>query len=344
MTSRTSIALPGTLEPNRRVMPFVRLHPDDQRVLAELVGHGGVERQMRRAFEDQRDLGHPAAQAFSGSQVERHTGPAAGVDLESDGSEGLGGGVLGEALLVEQPDDFLAALPAAGVLAAAGGLIQRFGELRGRQHFDLLGLQRRRVEADRLFHRGQRQQLHQVVLDDIAGRADAVVVAGPATQPDVFGHSDLHVVDVVRVPDRVEQLIGEPQRQDVLHRLLAEVVVDPEHRLLGEDGVDHLVEFACAVQVVAERLLDDHPAPPAVLRAGQPGLVQLFAHHRERLGRDRQVEDVVAAGAALGVELLQRLGEPGERGVVVESRPARTGIPRPAAPRSPGGTGSGSGP
>src|ERR1700751_637596 len=52
--------------------PFVRLYPDDNGVGAEFVRHGGVERQMRRAFEDQSDLGHPAAQSFSSSQVERH--------------------------------------------------------------------------------------------------------------------------------------------------------------------------------------------------------------------------------------------------------------------------------
>ena len=79
-----------------------------------------------------------------------------------------------------------------------------------------------------------------------------------------------------------------------------------------------MVELARAAQVVAEGLLDDDPAPPVLLRAGQPGLVQLFAHHWERLGRDRKVEGVIAADAALGVELLQRLGQPRERGVVVE--------------------------
>src|SRR5271166_323882 len=298
--------------------PFVRLYPDDNGVGAELVGHGGVERQMGRAFEDQSDLGHPAAQSFPGSQVERHDGPAAGVHLERDGGECLGGGVLREALLVEQTDHFLAALPAGSVLATAAGLIERLRELGGRQHLDLLGLQRAGFEADRLFHRGEREQLHQVVLDDIAGGANAVVVAGPPAQSDVFGHGDLHMVHVVRVPDRIPQLVGEAQRQDILHRLLAQVVVDPEYRLLREDRVDHVVEITCALQVVAERLLDDDPAPSIVLRAGQPGLVQLFAHHRERLGRDRQVEGVVAADAALGVELLERLGQPPERVLVVE--------------------------
>lgn len=116
--------------------------------------------------------------------------------------------------------DLLAALPPRGVLAAAGGLVERLGELRRREHLDLLGLQRPGAEADRLLHGGERQQLHQMVLDDVAGGADAVVIAGPTAQADVLGHGDLHVVDVVRVPDRVEQLIGEPQRQDVADRLL----------------------------------------------------------------------------------------------------------------------------
>jgi hypothetical protein len=73
-----------------------------------------------------------------------------------------------------------------------------------------------------------------VVLDDVAGGADAVVVAGAAADADVLGHRDLHVVDVVAVPDRLEHGVAEPERQDVLHRLLAEVVVDAEDRLLGE--------------------------------------------------------------------------------------------------------------
>ena len=106
-----------------------------------------------------------------------------------------------------------------------------------------------------------------MVLDDVAGGADAVVVAGAAADADVLGHRDLHVVDVVRVPDRLEQLVGEAQREEVLDRLLAEVVVDPEDRVRREDRLDDVVELARRLEVVAERLLDDDPAPLlAVLR------------------------------------------------------------------------------
>jgi hypothetical protein len=160
------------------------------------------------------------------------------------------------------------------------------------------------IEGDRLLHRGQRQQLQQVVLDDVAGGADAVVVAGAPADADVLGHGDLHVVDVVGVPDRLEQLVGEAQRQEVLHRLLAEVVVDAEDRVRREDRLDDRVELTGAGEIVPERLLDDHPTPRSTVRVGQPRAIQLLADRTEEPRRDRQVERVVAAGAAVRVQVV----------------------------------------
>src|SRR5262249_58979296 len=92
---------------------------------------------------------------------------------------------------------------------ARGGLAARGadGEV-GRQpdrgqHLLLLLPQRVRVERHGLFHRGQREQLQQVVLDDVARGADPVVVAGPAANADVLRHRDLHVIHVAAVPDRL---------------------------------------------------------------------------------------------------------------------------------------------
>ena len=67
---------------------------------------------------------------------------------------------------------------------------------------------------------------------------------------------------------------------------------------------DHVVELRGRRQVVAERLLDDDPPPRAVRRcSARPGPGQLPSDQREGLGRHRQVEGVVAAGALLRVEL-----------------------------------------
>ena len=62
------------------------------------------------------------------------------------------------------------------------------------------------------------------------------VVAAAVLHAHGLGHGDLHVVDVAPVPDRLEQGVGEAERQDVLHRLLAQVVVDAEDLALVEDG------------------------------------------------------------------------------------------------------------
>ena len=67
-----------------------------------------------------------------------------------------------------------------------------------------------------------------MVLEDVADRAGLLVERRAALDPDRLGDRDLDVVDELAVPDRLEDAVREPQRQHVLDRLLAEVVVDPE--------------------------------------------------------------------------------------------------------------------
>ena len=102
-----------------------------------------------------------------------------------------------------------------------------------------------------------------MVLDDVTSGADAVIVAGAAADADILGHRDLHVVHVVRIPDRLVHLVRESQRENVLHGFLAEIMVDAEHRAWVENLGHHAVKLAGAFQVMAERLLDDHAAPRA---------------------------------------------------------------------------------
>ena len=94
-----------------------------------------------------------------------------------------------------------------------------------------------------------------------------LVEAGAALDPERLGDRDLDVVDELPVPDRLEDAVREPERQHVLHRLLAEVVVDAEDLALVEVLRDQLVQLACGGEVVAERLLDDQPRPASRPRA-----------------------------------------------------------------------------
>src|SRR5215472_16926393 len=152
-------------EPDRHAL--VRLHPDHEGVLPELLGIGGAKRQVRCPLEQQRYLGHPARQPFAGAQVERDAPPPPGIHGQPDRGVCLGVGVGRDPVLFEVPGYLQATLPARRVLAAGGPCGHILGQPDRREHLFLLGPQRRSVEGDRLLHRGERQQLHQVVLDHV---------------------------------------------------------------------------------------------------------------------------------------------------------------------------------
>jgi len=128
-----------------------------------------------------------------------------------------------------------------------------------------------------------------VVLDHVPQRPRALVVGAPVLDPDLLGHGHLHVIDVAPVPDRLEEGIGESERQDVLHRLLPEVVVDPENLGLVEHRGENPVQRPGGFQVPPEGLLHHDARPRAVAgqaRSRQPGRDDL-----EEGGRRRQVVD-----------------------------------------------------
>ena len=81
-----------------------------------------------------------------------------------------------------------------------------------------------------------------MVLDHVADRAGGVVVGAPAA-----GHptSSATVICTRRRaggPDRLEERVAEPQGQDVLDGLLAQVMVDPVDLVLLEDPRDVAVQ------------------------------------------------------------------------------------------------------
>ena len=147
-----------------------------------------------------------------------------------------------------------------------------------------------------------------MVLEHVAHRAGFLVEGGAALDPDRLGHGDLHVVDELPVPDRLEDAVRKPKRQHVLHGLLAQIVVDPKDLPLDEVPGELVVQLASALAIVAEGLLDDQARPAA----GQSALVapDLLHQHGQGARRHRQVVDTVSFGAAIGGDLTHPLRQP----------------------------------
>ena len=200
-------------------------------VLAD--ARAGREHALRRFAERDRDdaraLGHPLA----GAEEERHTGPSPVVDLDSQGDERVGLGIVSDTVLVAIAD----VLPAHDVT--------RLDRPHRTEDLVLLLADRSRLERGRRFHRHERQHLEQVGHHHVLVGAGRLVERDALFQGERLWHVDLHVVDVIAVPDGLEQPVGETEREDVLRRFLPQEVVDAVDLVLVERLVQRSVQ-ACA--------------------------------------------------------------------------------------------------
>ena len=73
-----------------------------------------------------------------------------------------------------------------------------------------------------------------MILHHVAQGTRFFVESAPVTDADRLRDRDLHVVDVVAVPNGLEDAVGKAEHEDVLHRLLAQVVIDAEHLVFLE--------------------------------------------------------------------------------------------------------------
>ena len=131
------------------------------------------------------------------------------------------------------------------------------------------------------------QDLKKVILNHVAKRPRAVVVTSPVLDANRFGGCDLNVIDIAPIPQGLEHRVGETEHEDVLHRLLAQIMVDTEDLIFVEDPVKGLVECAGGLQVAAKRLFDDNAAPCVATELSiEPGGAQLLDDFGVHFGRN----------------------------------------------------------
>ena len=282
-------------------------------VVRPVLPHPGAGREhaARWLLERDRDDPRPLGQTLAGAQVERHARPAPVVDLALERDEGLGLGLRCHAV----------DLAVAHVLPTDH--VGRVDRLHRAEDLVLLLADGPWLQRGGRLHRHEGQHLEQVGHHHVAVGAGGLVELGAGAQAERLGHVDLHVVDVVAVPDRLEQPVREPERQDVLRRLLAEEVVDPEDLLLVEHLVQRGVERPRRRQVGAEGLFHDDPAA-----LDQLGLVEQPHHRQGRLGRHAEVVQPSRLTVQLPLGLLD--GRPQRRRAATAGHVAqhgREGVP-----------------
>ncbi|MNI79387.1 hypothetical protein D3C73_1358420 [compost metagenome] len=91
-----------------------------------------------------------------------------------------------------------------------------------------------------------------------------MVIERPTTfHANGFRCGDLHMIDVMVVPEGLEQTVGKTTDKDVLHRLLAQVMVDPIDLLFVHDFEQASIERLGAGQVRTKGFFHHHTAKAA---------------------------------------------------------------------------------
>ena len=135
----------------------------------------------------------------------------------------------------------------------------------------------------------------------VAVGARLFVEADALTDRKRLRHVDLHVRDVLPIPDGLEQAVREAEGEDVERRLLAEEVVDAEDLALVEGLVQRVVELHRAREIGAERLLHDDAGARR-----EPHLAELLHDFRRGGGRNTQIVEPADISAELVFELTRR--------------------------------------
>src|SRR5579862_5454728 len=100
------------------------------------------------------------------------------------------------------------------------------------------------------------------------------------------------MVDIAAVPHRFENAVREPKNEDILDRLLAQIMVDAIDLVLRQDLLDLAVERSRGIEIVSERFLENDAPPLAAGLVGQSRGAQLPHHLAKKVGRGREVVKV----------------------------------------------------
>src|SRR5262245_27835377 len=140
-----------------------------------------------------------------------------------------------------------------------------------------------------------------MILDHVTQRARFLIVSPPALDSNRLGGRDLHVIDVAAVPQWLENAVPPAEREDVLHRFLAEIMIDAVNLGFGKDLLELLAERAGAGEVVAEGFF--HNQPPPAVSTRQTGGAEALRRSSVLAGLGREIKQHVAACASRLLDL-----------------------------------------
>src|SRR5438477_552537 len=100
-----------------------------------------------------------------------------------------------------------------------------------------------------------------MVLHHVTKSAGLIIITSAPFHSESFGGGDLDMIDVARVPKRLENGVGKAQNKNVLCCFFPEKMIDSICLFLGERFTDNVIELARGREISSERFFDNHSSP-----------------------------------------------------------------------------------
>src|SRR5437879_12740067 len=102
------------------------------------------------------------------------------------------------------------------------------------------------------------------------------------------------MIDVTAIPKRLEDRVVEPEHHNVLHCLLAEIVINAVNLILVQNTLDLAIQALGRFKLVSEWFLDDNAPPADILLVRQSRSAMLLNNRRDVLRCSSEITQVTS--------------------------------------------------
>jgi hypothetical protein len=104
--------------------------------------------------------------------------------------------------------------------------------------------------------------LEQVILHHVPQGTGLIKIARSLTDARFLGHCDLHMIDVMPIPQWLDDRIRKPKHQQILYGLFPQIMIDSIDLLFVVVAMQLSIEFAGAGEIRAEGFLNNDSMLP----------------------------------------------------------------------------------
>src|SRR5258708_28951607 len=96
-----------------------------------------------------------------------------------------------------------------------------------------------------------------MVLNHVAHGPGFIVIPSPVSHAQLFRHGQLYMINIIPVPERLENRIGKTKSQNILNSLFSKVMINAINLVFGKDAFKKFIEGFGRLQVASKWFLND---------------------------------------------------------------------------------------